>query len=138
MEAWLGHKPSLRHLRVFGCEAYAHVPKEKQTKLDKKVVKCIFIRYIYVVKGYKIWNHVAQKVFYSRIVIFVETKLPSIIVQPEWIEEKKDVSQLLATPEKVELRSLERQVAEEISTIFESLEKEGEADHEPELEPDLV
>ena len=29
MEAWLGHKPSLRHLRVFGCEAYAHVPKEK-------------------------------------------------------------------------------------------------------------
>ena len=29
MEAWLGHKPSLRHLRVFGCKAYAHVPKEK-------------------------------------------------------------------------------------------------------------
>ena len=29
MEVWSGHKPSLRHLRVFGCEAYAHVPKEK-------------------------------------------------------------------------------------------------------------
>ena len=37
MEAWSGHKPSLIHLRVFGCEAYAYVPKEKQTKLDKKL-----------------------------------------------------------------------------------------------------
>jgi len=44
MEAWSGHKPSLRHLRVFGSEAYAHEPKEKKTKFDNKVVKCIFIR----------------------------------------------------------------------------------------------
>ena len=29
MEVWSGHKPSLRHLRVFGCEAYSYVPKEK-------------------------------------------------------------------------------------------------------------
>jgi hypothetical protein len=29
IEAWLGHKTSLRHLRVFGCETYAHVPKEE-------------------------------------------------------------------------------------------------------------
>jgi hypothetical protein len=43
IEAWSGHKPSLRHLRVFCCEAYAHVPKEKQTKLENKALKCIFI-----------------------------------------------------------------------------------------------
>eukprot|EP00253_Pinus_taeda_P020140 PITA_20140 len=29
-------KPSLSHLRVFGCDAYVHVPKEKRTKLDSK------------------------------------------------------------------------------------------------------
>ena len=56
MEAWTGHKPSLRHLRVFGCEAYAHVPKEKQTKLDNKTIKYIFIIYSYGVKGYKLWD----------------------------------------------------------------------------------
>ena len=35
-EVWTGKKPSLSHLRVFGCDAYVHVPKEKRTKLDNK------------------------------------------------------------------------------------------------------
>eukprot|EP00253_Pinus_taeda_P030880 PITA_30880 len=35
-EVWIGKKPSLSHLRVFGCDAYVHVPKEKRTKLDSK------------------------------------------------------------------------------------------------------
>ena len=38
-EVWIRKKPSLSHLRVFGCDAYAHVPKEKQTKLDSKSEK---------------------------------------------------------------------------------------------------
>eukprot|EP00253_Pinus_taeda_P019763 PITA_19763 len=41
-EVWTGKKPSLSCLRVFGCDAYVHVPKEKQTKLDSKIEKCIF------------------------------------------------------------------------------------------------
>ena len=43
MEVWSGKKPLVRHLHVFGCEAYAHVPKENRSKLENKVVKCIFI-----------------------------------------------------------------------------------------------
>jgi len=35
-EVWTGKKASLSHLRVFGCDAYVHVPKEKRTKLDNK------------------------------------------------------------------------------------------------------
>eukprot|EP00253_Pinus_taeda_P022018 PITA_22018 len=42
-EVWAGKKPSLSHLRVFGCDAYVHVPKENRTKLDSKSEKCIFI-----------------------------------------------------------------------------------------------
>eukprot|EP00253_Pinus_taeda_P002397 PITA_02397 len=42
-EVWTGKKPSLSHLRVFECDAYVHVPKEKRTKLDSKSKKCIFI-----------------------------------------------------------------------------------------------
>eukprot|EP00253_Pinus_taeda_P018497 PITA_18497 len=42
-EVWTGKKPSFSHLRVFGCDAYVHVPKEKRTKLDSKSKKCIFI-----------------------------------------------------------------------------------------------
>jgi hypothetical protein len=33
-EVWIGKKPSLEHLRVFGCDSYVHVPKENRSKLD--------------------------------------------------------------------------------------------------------
>jgi hypothetical protein len=48
--------PSLENLRVFGCGAYVHVPKENRSKLDNKAEKCIFMGYKDGVKGYKIWN----------------------------------------------------------------------------------
>ena len=53
-EVWTGKKPSLSHLRVFGCDAYVHVPKEKITKLDSKSERCILIGYHDGLKGYKI------------------------------------------------------------------------------------
>jgi transposase InsO family protein len=54
-EVWTRKKPSLEHLRVFGCDAYVHVPKENRSKMDKKDEKCIFIGYKDGVKGYKLW-----------------------------------------------------------------------------------
>lgn len=38
MEVWTGNKPSLYYLCVFGCEAYALLPKEKPSKLDNKAI----------------------------------------------------------------------------------------------------
>ena len=35
-EVWIGKEPSLTHLKVFGCDAYVHVPKENMRKLDKR------------------------------------------------------------------------------------------------------
>jgi hypothetical protein len=55
-EVWTSKKPSLTHLKVFGCDACVHVPKENRSKLDKKVKKCIFIGYKYGLKGYELWN----------------------------------------------------------------------------------
>ena len=69
-EVWIGKKPSLSHLRVFGCDAYVHVPKEKRTKLDNKYERCIFIGYKDGLKGYKLWNPETRKVVYSRDVVF--------------------------------------------------------------------
>ena len=31
-EVWSGQKPFVAHLRVFGCEDFMHVPKEKRVK----------------------------------------------------------------------------------------------------------
>ena len=73
-EVWTGKKCSLSHLRVFGCDAYIHVPKEKRTKLDNKSKRCIFIGYKDGLKGYKIWNLETRKVVYSQDVVFREVK----------------------------------------------------------------
>uniref|UniRef100_A0A1X7U4Q6 Retroviral polymerase SH3-like domain-containing protein n=1 Tax=Amphimedon queenslandica TaxID=400682 RepID=A0A1X7U4Q6_AMPQE len=45
-EALTGEEPSVRHLRVFGCVAYRHVPKDERQKLDYKSQKCMFLGYI--------------------------------------------------------------------------------------------
>ena len=64
-EVWTGKKPSLSHLRVFGCDAYVHVLKDKRTKLDNKSERCIFIGYKDGLKGYKLWNPETRKVVYN-------------------------------------------------------------------------
>ena len=38
-ESWHGKKPNVKHLRVFGCSAYIHIPNNE---LDPKTKKCIF------------------------------------------------------------------------------------------------
>ena len=68
-EIWSGRKPDLKHLRVFGCVAYAHV---SQGKLDARAKKCMFIGYPNGVKGYKLWykeGHISR-VMISRDVTF--------------------------------------------------------------------
>jgi hypothetical protein len=69
-EVWIGKKPTFTHLKLFGYEAYVHVPKENMSKLDKKAEKCIFIGYKYGLKGYKLWNPENKKVVYRRDVVF--------------------------------------------------------------------
>jgi 5'-3' exoribonuclease 2 len=44
-EMWTCEKPCVAHIKVFGCQAYAHVPKQKRQKLDSKSKECIFIGY---------------------------------------------------------------------------------------------
>jgi hypothetical protein len=50
-KVWSGKKPPISHFRVFGCNAFVHVLKEKRSKLDNKEEKCIFIGYKDGVKG---------------------------------------------------------------------------------------
>ena len=41
-EVWKGHPCDYSKLRVFGCDAYALVPKHQRTKLDPKSKRYIF------------------------------------------------------------------------------------------------
>ena len=71
-EAWVGKRPSLATLRVFGCDSFVHIPNERIQKLDSKSEKCIFLEYNDRVKGYKLWNPTTKTTMYSRDVIFRE------------------------------------------------------------------
>ena len=44
-EAWTGKRPNVAHLRIFGCTAYAHIPKDERQKLNSKARKCILLGY---------------------------------------------------------------------------------------------
>ena len=72
-EVWSGKPPKYDNLKIFGCVAYAHV---KQSKLDPRAKKCVFLGYPEGVKGYRLWcvEPGAAKVVISRDVTFNETE----------------------------------------------------------------
>jgi len=81
---WTGLKPNLRHLKIFGCPTYAHLPPEKCYKLDTKTLKCFFIGYNepIEVERYRLYHLDTQRVFLSRDVIFSEDHFLSGGVNP--------------------------------------------------------
>jgi hypothetical protein len=44
-EVFYGVKPSVSHLRTFGCDVFVHVPESERGKMDPKAKKGIFIGY---------------------------------------------------------------------------------------------
>jgi hypothetical protein len=67
-----GSKPVVHNLKVFGCKAFSHIPKENKKKLDDKAIQCIFIGYCSEFKAYKLFDPSTHKVFVSRDVLFHE------------------------------------------------------------------
>ena len=71
-EAFIGEKPEIGHLRIFGCPVYVHVPREKRTKLDPSGRKGIFVGYSDSAKAYRIYISRQKKIELSRDVTFEE------------------------------------------------------------------
>lgn len=69
-EIWSKSKPDLKMLRVFGCKAMVHIPKEKRQKLDSKSMECIFLGYSEQSKAYKLFNQKKKELIVSRDVVF--------------------------------------------------------------------
>ena len=68
---WTGKNTSYDHLRVFGCKAYVHVPRDERSKLDAKARQCIFIGYGQDEFGYRLYDPVEKKVIRSRDVVLL-------------------------------------------------------------------
>uniref|UniRef100_A0AAV1UAK6 Polyprotein n=1 Tax=Peronospora matthiolae TaxID=2874970 RepID=A0AAV1UAK6_9STRA len=66
-------KPSVKHMRVFGCQAYILTPKEKRLKWDPKARAGLFLGYEEVSKAYRVYDIEAGQVMISRDVNFNES-----------------------------------------------------------------
>ena len=71
-EHWFNKKTDLSQLRVFGCDAYLHGPKEELSKFKSKSLKCCFVGYADTQKGFRLWDPVHCKVKIGRDVRFDE------------------------------------------------------------------
>ena len=71
-EFWHNKKPSYNHIRIFGSEAYVHVPKEKRLKLDVKAKKMVFVGYAEERKAYRFLDRKTNQIMISRDAKFIE------------------------------------------------------------------
>ncbi|CAL2247067.1 unnamed protein product [Prunus armeniaca] len=69
-EMWFGRKPSLNHLKIWGCSAY--VKKHDIDKLDARSEMCRFIGYPKETLGYYFYHPNEQKVLVARSARFLE------------------------------------------------------------------
>src|SRR5258708_7948159 len=73
-QSYFGKKPSLSSLRLFGCKAYAHVPKVHQTKLGKCSIECIHIGFADDKKAYVLYSQEWRQLIKSWDVEFEEVE----------------------------------------------------------------
>lgn len=73
-ERWHGRKPSVFHLKTFGCDAISlqKGPKPKGSKFMPKGIKMKFVGYQNTTKGYRLYNTSSRKIVIARDVIFFE------------------------------------------------------------------
>ncbi|GJX84602.1 zinc finger, CCHC-type containing protein [Tanacetum coccineum] len=71
-EALKGRKPNLKHLRIFGCKAYAKVTKPHLKKLDDRSKELIYLGTEPGSKAYRLFDPVTKDMIVSRDVKFKE------------------------------------------------------------------
>ena len=72
---WTEKDVSYDHLRVFGCKAFVHIPKDERSKIDVKAKPCIFLGYGHEEFGYGLWDPLSRKIIISKDVVFLEDQL---------------------------------------------------------------
>lgn len=107
VEKWSKHKPSVEHLRIFGCVAFALIPYVRRIKLDEKSVKCIMFGVSKESKAYRLYDPESKMIIISKDVTFDEEK------QGDWEENVENTKDFQVGGEAVEAIGEEREETEE-------------------------
>ena len=58
--------------RVFGCVAFVHLHKNHRTKLDPHAIRCLFLGYASLQKGYRCYDPTTKRTYVTMDVTFLE------------------------------------------------------------------
>jgi Reverse transcriptase (RNA-dependent DNA polymerase) len=79
---WHHKKPDILHLWVWGCTAYVHIQKDKQTGIGSHMEKCIFVGYPQGYKGWTFYNPTTKRTIISEWAEFDEWYFPGLKQTP--------------------------------------------------------
>jgi hypothetical protein len=79
-ELMFGKKPSVDHLRVFGCSAHVHIPRDQRKKTDPVSTTGIFVGYAEFSRAWRVltWSSGKLRIIESASVTFAEHTSPTI------------------------------------------------------------
>uniref|UniRef100_A0AAV1VBT5 Integrase catalytic domain-containing protein n=1 Tax=Peronospora matthiolae TaxID=2874970 RepID=A0AAV1VBT5_9STRA len=100
-------KPSVKHMRTFGCQTFILTPKEKRLNWDPKACAGIFVGYEEVSKAYRVFDIEEGQVVVSRDVNFDESTFG--LQLPITDEDVDDLDFELLDLDDEELRQMEYQ-----------------------------
>ena len=86
-QAFTGVKPSTSHLKVFVCDAYAHISDHKRTKFEFETKKCKFLGYSIQSKAYRLRDLESKSLVISRDAHVVKSKLDDSRMLPKFTVE---------------------------------------------------
>ncbi|WOG86298.1 hypothetical protein DCAR_0205499 [Daucus carota subsp. sativus] len=112
-------KPAVSYLRVFGCVCYVFVLDHLRSKIDRKAVRCIFVKYDNQRKGWKCCDPTTGRCYTSRNVVFDEAS--------SWWTSEKEIAPITEEFEK----KMEQKMSEHIVQIFPSSDGDIRNDDEP-------
>ena len=80
-ELYSGQKPDVKHLRIWGCKCYIHIPHQLRNKLDPVAWTGIFVGYEPTVRHYRVYNPRKPKIYTTRNIDFEENTPGGTLIQ---------------------------------------------------------
>ncbi|GAB6033770.1 hypothetical protein CHUAL_013973 [Chamberlinius hualienensis] len=78
-ELWIGKKPSVKHLKVFGSKVFVFLPKQHRNKLEPRADVGYFVGYSSMTSGYVIWKPATNQYVHTKHVKFSELEKYKLI-----------------------------------------------------------
>jgi len=129
-QMWTGKKPNLSNMKIFGCSAMVHVPKENRQKWDSKAIKMIFVGYCDYTKGYRLYDENKKQIYKSRDVVFLEhTVKNNCVIMPLTTLQHQETTTKEESDTLVNVNLEEEQLFDTASELSES---ENDPDYIPE------